>query len=848
MPEPLRAASDHAFWNEVEGVFSAAVELGDGQRRALLDAQCAGRAALRAEVESLLAVHSRAQGFMRHPTMAADPVGAPTLREGDVVGQFRLVELIASGGMGTVYRAERADAAFEQQVAVKIISAPITREEVQRRFLAERQILASLHHPHIVGLLDAGLTDGGQAYLIMEFVDGAPITMYCRARALSIGERLRLLRQVCDAVQYAHAHFVVHSDLKPANVLVTSDGIPKVLDFGIATLLQGPLAGAENRSAQRGSDPLTPNYASPEQLEGAGVTIASDVFGLGMLMFEVLTGTRPYDVAGKRLDEVLRIVTETPTQRPSDADPESNVRPPYDWRRALRGDLDAIAVRACHRAPERRYASADALSQDIGRYLNGIPVEARKPTFPYIAGKLAARHRIAFASVAMSAVLVVAALGIAVWQARVATVERERADRRFNEVRQLANTVIFDLHDAVAPLAGSTPVRQKIVTEGLQYLERLTADSSGDRQLQLELGRAYLKIGQVQGRPNTPNLGDRDGAINSFRRAKALLAPLATGTNTPADVFSGYLDSMRFLSETLGLMGESHHGEAIAEAREAVATAERFLSAHPTVEQAHSFVASANFAIAIRLGWPESQPYWAKAGAEYEALLASSPDNPAWQRNAALVEKYVGSFFEGNEPGAAFPHYQRALELDQKRFDHAPTDRVVQFDVGVDLSNLAYVQWRRKDLTNAIALYTRCLEIRERLLATDPKDSLSREKLAVVYKQLGNVYQDKGEPKMALDHYRLAIERLNQLSSLSPPSREDLAESWAGLADVTATLGETSQSCDAFRRAFITYRSLTPAERRIKHDGDDPMPEVARSAAGCGLLDAVQWVRAESNR
>lgn len=842
------ATPDLAFWNDVEAVFSSAVDLGDDQRRALLDARCADHVALRAEVESLLAVHDRSEHFMQHPTMAADPVGAPTLREGDVVGQFRLLELIASGGMGIVYLAERADGAFEQRVAVKVISAPIAQEDVKRRFLAERQILASLHHPHIVGLLDAGLTPTGQAYLVMEYIDGVPITTYCHDRALAIDDRLRLLRHVCDAVHYAHAHFVVHSDLKPANVLVTSDGVPMVLDFGIATLLEGPLADTKRLSANPASGPLTPNYASPEQLRGAPVTIASDIFGLGTLLFELLTGARPYDVVGKPVDEVIRIVDETPTRRPSDATPSLEVRPPYDWRRVLRGDLDAIALRACHRLPEQRYASADALSQDVARYLNGAPLEARKPTFLYVAGKLAARHRIAFASVAMSAVLVVAALGIAMWQARVATVERERANRRFNEVRQLANTVIFDLHDAVAPLAGSTPVRQKIVTEGLQYLERLTADSSGDRQLQLELGRAYLKIGQVQGRPNTPNLGDRDGAINSFRRAKALLAPLATGTNTPADVFSGYLDSMRFLSETLGLMGESHHGEAIAEAREAVATAERFLSAHPTVEQAHSFVASANFAIAIRLGWPESQPYWAKAGAEYEALLASSPDNPAWQRNAALVEKYVGSFFEGNEPEAAFPHYQRALELDQKRFDHAPTDRVVQFDVGVDLSNLAYVQWRRKDLTNAIALYTRCLEIRERLLATDPKDSLSREKLAVVYKQLGNVYQDKGEPKMALDHYRLAIERLNQLPSLSPPSREDLAESWVGLADVTARLGETSQSCDAFRRAFITYRSLTPADRRINHHGDDPMPEVARSAAGCGLLDAVQWVRAESNR
>src|SRR5438067_1333029 len=289
-------ASSRAFWIEVETAFSALVDLDHAARFSRLDADYAGRPRVRAEVESLLAVHDRAEPFMQHPTMPADPTATETLREGDVVGQFRLAKPIASGGMGTVYRAERADGAFEQHVAVKVISAPITNEDVGRRFMAERQILASLHHPHIVSLLDAGVGPGGQPYLIMELVEGLPITAYCRERALPVDARVELLRQVCDAVQYAHAHFVVHSDLKPANVLVTSEGVPKVLDFGIATLLDGPMVDVKQRSAARGSAPMTPNYASPEQLLGADVTIASDVFGLGMLMFELLSGAQPYDV------------------------------------------------------------------------------------------------------------------------------------------------------------------------------------------------------------------------------------------------------------------------------------------------------------------------------------------------------------------------------------------------------------------------------------------------------------------------------------------------------------------------------------------------------------------------
>jgi non-specific serine/threonine protein kinase/serine/threonine-protein kinase len=838
--EPEPTSSARTFWDDVETVFSAAVEFSGAERHALLDARCAGRPAVRTEVESLLAVHGRAEHFMQHPTMAADPLVDPALHEGDIVGQFRLVERIAEGGMGIVYRAVRADDAFEQQVAVKIIAAPIANEEVKRRFLAERQILASLHHPHIVGLLDAGLTESGQAYLIMEFVDGSPITMYCRERRLSIDDRLRLLRQVCDAVQHAHAHFVVHSDLKPANVLVTSDGVPKVLDFGIATLLETP-AVATPRSVARGSGPLTPNYASPEQLLGADVTIASDVFGLGMLMFELLTGTRPYDVAGKPLDEVHRIVAETPTLRPSEATPERDACPPDDWRRALRGDLDAIAVRACHRAPEQRYASADALAQDLARYLNGMPVDARRPTLRYIAAKLAARHRFAVASVALSLALVVAALGIAVWQARVATLERQRADRRFNEVRQLANAVIFTVHDAVAPLPGSTPVRQTIVTEGLKYLERLTAESSRDRQLELELGRAYLKIGTVQGRPNTPNLGDREGAIGSFQRAKSLLEPLATAADAPTDVFGSYLDSIRFLSETLGVMDASLQPRAVAEAHEAWRAAERFAASHPALDQARSFLGAAAFAVAIRTEWPMSLTYWQKAGAEYDALLANAPEDPVRQRNAALVDKYLGGFFENSDLARALVHHQRALDLDQKRFDRAPDDRLVQFDLAVDLSNVAYIHWRHNELAQAIALYGRSLQMRERLLSTDPKDSLSREKVAFIHRQLGSVHREKGDATLALDHYRLAIEGFRQTTSITSRGRSDLADSWAEVGALEAASGHTSASCQAFQRALALYQTLSEAERRHSQgDRSDPLPATARSAARCGSTDAVQ--------
>jgi eukaryotic-like serine/threonine-protein kinase len=836
-----------AFWDDVERVFSLVVDANTADRGRLLDVECEGRARVRAEVESLLAVHVRAERFMGDPTFARDAPVRLTLREGDVVGQFRLVERIGSGGMATVYRAERADGAFDQRVAVKIIAEPIEHEDVSRRFLAERQILASLHHPHIVGLLDAGLTPQGFAYLVMELVDGVPITTYCRDRMLPVEGRLKLLRQVCDAVQYAHGHFVVHRDLKPANVLVTADGVPKVLDFGIATLLGGPHAEAARRPPETtGSDPFTPAYASPEQLHGGPVTIASDIYALGMLAFELLTGTRPYDVNGKPLDEVIRLVTQTPTARPSETNPPDDAKPPYDWRRLLRGDLDAIALRACHRQPERRYASADALSQDIGRYLSGAPVEARKATFWYVTGKLAARHRIAFTSAGLSAALVVIALAVALWQGHVARVERQRAVRRFEDVRALANAVIFKIHDAVAPLPGSTPVRQTIVTEGLKYLEGLATDVNGDPDLQFELGRAYIKIGAVQGRPNVANLGDRDGAIASFRKAAALLQPLMDAPAADADVFSNYIDARRFLSETFGAMGRREEG--IAEATETVRAAEQFASRHPTLDRAQSAVAAAEFTLATRIGWPNSLPHWQKSGALYDALLAAAPDNSSWQRNAALVEKYVGGYYETSRDYAtALAHHQRALALDQKRVDRRPDDRQGQLDLAIDLSNVAYGHWMRKELQEAIALYKRSLDMRQRLLATDPSDVFAQEKVAFVYRQLGALYSQAGDAREALLHYRAGVDQFQKIRPDRTVNLVYMADCWSGIARLEAEARRSRESCEAYGRAFDLYQQTRNGERADdEHPERKPLAEVARAAARCGHAPAVQHVRGES--
>ncbi len=487
---------DPIYWTEVEDLFDALVDLDAAARSRLLDQRCANRPDLRAEVETLLAAHARADALIGPVTArGTDEAESAPPGVGSVIGPFRLVEVIGQGGMGTVYRATRADEAFDQQVAVKVIATLAAHASAARRFRAERQILASLRHAHIVSLLDGGVTSNGYAYLVMEYVEGVPIATHCREQRLSLAGRLQLFRGVCAAVQYAHRHAVVHRDLKPANILVTPDGVPKVLDFGVAKMLDDSASAAGVTLTNFGAGPLTPNYASPEQLRGLAVTTSSDIYALGVLLFELLAGVRPYETAGKPLDEVMRLVVNADPPKPSatPAPPESGL--PYESKRTLKGDLDAIVLRAMAKSPEDRYGSAEELADDVGRHAAGTPVAAREPSFAYVMRKLAGRHKIAFLAAGGSLILIVGALGVALWQAKVATLERQRAEHRFAEVRRFANALVFKIHDTVAPLPGSTPVRRTIVAEALGYSERLARESLEP----VEVARAYVEIGEVQG-------------------------------------------------------------------------------------------------------------------------------------------------------------------------------------------------------------------------------------------------------------------------------------------------------------------------------------------------------------
>jgi eukaryotic-like serine/threonine-protein kinase len=512
--------------DQAKQIFGEALPLAAPERERLLASACAGRERLRIEVDSLLDAHERAGGFLLTGATASEWAGAKDLRLGQRLGPYVLESVLGQGGMGVVYRARREAPA--RDVAIKVVRLGPGQARLVRRFEIESRVLARLDHPHIAHLFDVGATPDGRPYFVLELADGHSIDRHCAQRQLQLRERLELFLKLCDAVSYAHGRLVVHRDLKPGNVLVTPDGTPKLLDFGIAHLLDEGLAQGVTETGLR---LMTPAYASPEQMRGEPATVATDIHALGLLLHLLLTGRGAFQLKSGAAQELVRVVCldDAPApsvdlgRTPTDADRFEPVEPTLRLARMLRGDLDSIVARALRKEPQARYPSVAELEADVRRYLNGEPVLARGGRFRYRAGKFVRRQRLPVALVAGLLLAILAGLATTLWQARVARVERARAERRFADVRRLATSFLFDFHDAIRDLPGSTRARELVVAKATKYLEGLAREAGQDPALQLELARAYQRVGTVQGISGQANLGDATGAARSLTQAWALL-------------------------------------------------------------------------------------------------------------------------------------------------------------------------------------------------------------------------------------------------------------------------------------------------------------------------------------
>jgi eukaryotic-like serine/threonine-protein kinase len=480
-------------WRQVEELLDAALDLPPDARERFLD-HAAAPDEVRAEARRLLRLSERVEPFLARPATAFAAAllsgdmddtshGSPALPER--VGPYRVLREAGHGGMGTVLLAERADPQFRQRVALKLVRGEMATGSLLRRFLEERQILASLEHPGIARLLEGGITEEGLPWFAMEYVEGTPIDRYCAERRLSVPERLELFLLACDAVQYAHRQLVVHRDLKPSNILVTDEGRVKLLDFGIAKLLAGG-AGSELEATQTNLRPMTPAYASPEQIRGDAVSTASDVHALGVLLYTLLVGQHPYLKPGRQPHEVTRAVLEEEPGLPSLAAPEG-------IRRRLRGDLDTIILAALRKEPERRFATVDQLAADIRRHLAGLPVSARPDTWRYRTGKFVRRHG---AGVAAAAAFVVVAVGYGI----TVTVHADRVAREGAKTEQVRDFLLsLFAHANPAVTQGREPTVSELVAEGAR---RVAVELEGQPDIQAEmmttLGEVYVTLGRYQ--------------------------------------------------------------------------------------------------------------------------------------------------------------------------------------------------------------------------------------------------------------------------------------------------------------------------------------------------------------
>ena len=575
-------------WQRMKDLFGAANEIDASQRTAFVEKECADDLELRAELVSLLEAHNKVNAIFDQPAaayvtdeFAADQSARADRWVGRRIGAYKIVALLGYGGMGEVYRAQRVDAEFDKQVAIKLVPGGYQANFILTGLRTERQILANLDHPNIARLIDGGATEEGSPYLIMELVEGDPLDKYCDQHKLSLRERLKLFSDVCAAVSYAHQHLVVHRDLKPSNIMVTANGVVKLLDFGIAKLLQSNDAHGNSSEDASVTAPtqtfmraVTPGYSSPEQILGRPITTVSDVYSLGVVLYLLLTGRSPYRGALNSTQDAIREVCETEPMRPSELVSGSNGPVPRD--------LDAITMRALRKEPEKRYASVEQFADDIRCYLQGLPVIARGDQFSYHAGKYFRRHKL---QIAAAALIVVALLGgtiASLRQAHIAELERARAERHFASVRKLANTFMFQIHDAITDLPNSTDARRRLVTTALEYLNTLAKEATGNQSLQRELAVAYIKVGDIQGRAYETNIGDPHAAFDSYSQAIALFEPLVVAMPDDTDLRTKLAQTYSRRGQLRWTLGEMQ--QAADDLQHALALLESLVTVHPTTE------------------------------------------------------------------------------------------------------------------------------------------------------------------------------------------------------------------------------------------------------------------------
>lgn len=752
--------------------FDHAAALQGEERRLYLAGVYAVHPEWKDRLEALLRAHDEPTGPLDRPLME-EPQPSQLLKPEQFVGQrlgaYVLEEQIGRGGMGLVFRASRSDDQYRKQVAIKIMAPSLAAQALRARFVREKQILAQLEHPYICGLIDAGMTSTGLPYIVMDLVQGVPLLAHCERRRPGLEARLHLFVKICAAVHHAHQNLVLHRDLKPGNILVDDSGIPKLLDFGIAKLLGDPGDGEETLT-QTGIHLMTPDYASPEQIRGGAVNVASDVYSLGIILYEMLTGRKPYPTEGANIAAVLEAVLERDPVRPSlsAGRPLRTVATGVDAgaAQALRGDLDAIILKAIDKDPPRRYPSVQALAEDLQRFLDGKAVRARPATAAYIAGKFVRKNPWLTAA----ASLAVLALGLGtvttLWQARIAIEqarmvaeqreraealarreteqrklaevqraraeeERDRANRLFQDLRKLANSLVFEFHDAIVDLPGATRAREALARRGVEYLNALASQTKDDPALQAELAAAYGKVGDVQGSFFAGNKGDWRGALESHRKARSLLDGLLQAHPAREGVRRDLAVSWLRSGDVHVKAGQAK--EAVRAYQRAIATFQPILASRDTTTLRAIAMTHSRLCTALpptgdaKLGLQHCQAALAQSAKLVQRPGAQFEDFSLRAMQLAAMAEYLRF---ANRTAEAIPYYRDSLSLMERLVAEQPNSTNLLMNLAGAIAGQSFALMYARPSGETVADLNRALGLLRRLASMDALDVRVRKNYA----------------------------------------------------------------------------------------------------------------------
>ena len=750
--------------DRLHDLFAQATELPPGERSQFLVSACGDDEALFEELGELLAADAAAmqdeswqRSAIRNQVIAEKNSSDSAV--GQTVGNYRLVELVGSGGMGSVYRAVRVDNEIEMSVAVKLIRATFYSPDVVAKFRAERQILANLQHPNIARVLDGGARADGLPYLIMEYVDGVSPHDYCSRNNLGIKQRLGLFQQICAAVHYAHQNMVIHRDLKPANILVTADGRVKLLDFGIAKILTPIPRLSEEAVTEPFMARMTVRYSSPEQIRGEPVTTAADVYSLGVILYELLTGHSPYGDGNRPTHQIMAAVCEEEPSRPS------------SFVAKLRGDLDNILLRTLRKAPGERYASVAQFSEDIGRYLEGRPVQARGDAPFYLAAKFIRRN---LATVVAAALILCLLIGGLV----EVTLARARAERRFNELRQLAHSVMFDYADRLDRLPGSTQVRAQMVRDALRYLDNLSKEADTP-QLQREVVDAYVRVTNVQGNEYENNLGDPVGALVSARKAAATAEKLLgedqspIALNSAAEAFSTFGDLL-FSTGNLSAADRAYQ-RSIGLRRDIAAKSPQDLDNSLALSTSLKHMGD----LYGGYGWPnlgktaEALAWYQQSNDLAAELLAEFPANieAAKASFKARMQLSSSETTMGMRNEAA-RDLQETLRQIAQVHGQSPGDSHVRVEFANAEARLGQMLLDDRNAVAATGHLSHAVELMRDLLATDAGNAIYRRREAVMESQWASALRGTRRISDSISHNEHALSQAEALHKDAPGSAE----------------------------------------------------------------------------